>query len=312
MGHQRLGSWGLLAFPDFLHDFGQFVNAIELGVIGKEISVYQFLTRVSLYLLLMPAVENHRSMTSDDIVKIRLLTNRWVVLLGVCILAGIRWFVMSSPLHFMGWMPSAWFRGEVLSVTRQSLNVAASWLFLAIIPGLFTFFLIDRSASIRTIMRDGFLLGKPTNCSKTVSLSITLLVIGAIVIGLIATASIPSLRDTYPIVRSAGNSLWMLIVSCSLTFGLILATEFFYRGIALSTLHKQFGSWAVYLLALVYVLDHVGAPIVELIGSGFVGILLGHLALRVKSLWPGFAIHVGCALTVDLSSLWCDVNLGIL
>jgi membrane protease YdiL (CAAX protease family) len=211
---------------------------------------------------------------------------------------------MSSPGHFTGWLPEAWFRGEPLSLTRYSLNTVASWLFLVLIPGLILVLPRRKGAGVRDLVRDGFFLGRPENWSWKIGGGVLLLLMAAVLTGLLATWLIPSLRESYPVVRTASRSTGMFLVSCSLTVGLILATELFYRGLALSAMQNGFGIGAVPILAAVYALDHIGAPTAELVGSGFTGLLLGTLALRLRSIWPGFIVHAGCALAVDLTSVW--------
>jgi hypothetical protein len=68
-------------------------------------------------------------------------------------------------------------------------------------------------------------------------------------------------------------------------------------------MHRAFGIRAIFLILPVYVLDHVGAPWPELVGSAFTGIALGWLSLRAKSLWPGFLLHLSFAWAVGLGAL---------
>jgi membrane protease YdiL (CAAX protease family) len=83
---------------------------------------------------------------------------------------------------------------------------------------------------------------------------------------------------------------------------LLLCTELFYRGFALRSVARSWPRAAALIVLPIYVLDHVGAPMPELVGSAAAGLILGQLALVTRSIWPGFAIHVACALAVDLGT----------
>jgi membrane protease YdiL (CAAX protease family) len=48
---------------------------------------------------------------------------------------------------------------------------------------------------------------------------------------------------------------------------------------------------------------HFEKPIVETLAALGAGVILGTLAMRTRSIWLGFAIHVSVALTMDLLAL---------
>ena len=211
-------------------------------------------------------------------------------------LAAARWYAMSTPEHFTPLLPAAWFAGEARSLTRAVLNAGCSSLFLVLLP-------LALAAVTRVNSRRLWGLVRPRFSSPALRRLVRSLIPGAVLLGVLAAALIPNVRLTYPVFRAAGQGVDSVLLSCGLTLALILATELFYRGAALFSLERGFGTWAVYLLLPVYVLDHLGAPTAELAGSLVAGALLGHLALSCRSLWPGFAVHACCALAVDLTSL---------
>jgi hypothetical protein len=240
--------------------------------------------------------------------------NRWVILAAVALLAGLRWLLMSSPAHFTPWLPAHWFRGDALGVTRLGANVFCCAVLLVAFPALMVV-LVRRRHLVPTGAREHrppalasmgslFGVGRPQLGSGWLSVGVGLLWIGAVLVGLGATYWLAPLREAYPIVRAAGRDPQMLIVSSLLTGILLLTTELFYRGIALSVAYEKTGVAAVYLLAPIYALDHVGAPAAEAVASAFAAILLAHLALATRSIWHGFVAHLLCALSVDWSSLW--------
>ncbi len=220
---------------------------------------------------------------------------RWAVLAAVAALAGARWWIMSSPDHF-AWLPAAWLQGEARSLTRAVLNVASCWVVLVMLPWGVLAALGQRGPELLGLQR-------PRVTSKLWLVAAGLLPFLAGLLGLLAVRYVPALRDAYPVFHTASRSPGGVLLSCGLTASLILATELFYRGVALFSLERGFGAWTVYLLLPIYVLDHLGAPVAEVAGSAAAGLLLGHMALAGRSVWPPFLIHASCALVVDLASM---------
>lgn len=219
-------------------------------------------------------------------------SGRWGVLAAAALLAAARWYLMSDPAHF-DFLPAAWFWGETRSLTRAALNSGCSWLLLVLAP-------LVLLAALGRNNPGSWGLARPRLASPGLRWLIRALLPAAVLLGVAAVLWVPGVRESYPVFRAAGCSPGNLLLSGALTLALIAATELFYRGAALFALERGFGRSAVYLLLPIYVLDHVGAPGAELAGSALTGALLGHLALRTRSIWPGLAIHVACALSVDL------------
>jgi hypothetical protein len=221
-------------------------------------------------------------------------SKRWLVVIAA--LAAARWLAMSSPAHFAPWLPATWFRGSAYSLTRSALNVACSWLFLVLLPAALL------AARYRPEERPawGLSLAFTRRVPPWLIPSLTL---AGIAFGTIAAWLSSDLRSYYPIYQDAGRSAPHLLLGEGLTFALILATELFYRGAPLFLLERHFGRAAVYLLVPIYTLDHLGATPGEFAASALAGLLLGHLALRTRSIWPGLAAHAACALSVDVTAV---------
>jgi uncharacterized protein len=49
---------------------------------------------------------------------------------------------------------------------------------------------------------------------------------------------------------------------------------------------------------------HFGKPWLEATGAIFFGLFLGILAMRSKSIWGGFGVHAGVAISMDIASLY--------
>ena len=55
---------------------------------------------------------------------------------------------------------------------------------------------------------------------------------------------------------------------------------------------------------LSYALIHIYKPFPEAVGSIIAGYVLGWLALRTRSIWPGVFVHCSVALAMDTLALW--------
>ncbi len=71
--------------------------------------------------------------------------------------------------------------------------------------------------------------------------------------------------------------------------------EFLFRGFVLSSLNRLSGMWAVILSSILFGLMHVLTSNVlaveRFLPSTFMGLILGYIALRTRSLWPGIVVH---------------------
>jgi membrane protease YdiL (CAAX protease family) len=52
-----------------------------------------------------------------------------------------------------------------------------------------------------------------------------------------------------------------------------------------------------------YVMIHFGKPLPETLGAIIAGLVLGHLALKSRSVWLGIATHVIVATSMDFAAL---------
>lgn len=95
-----------------------------------------------------------------------------------------------------------------------------------------------------------------------------------------------------------------------LYFAQFAAVEFFFRGFLVQGLRSTFGYAAIYLSLLPYCMIHFGKPLPEVLASLAAGLVLGHLSLASRSIWPGIALHIYAAATMDLAVLWRKGLLG--
>jgi len=107
----------------------------------------------------------------------------------------------------------------------------------------------------------------------------------------------------YPFYKQAGRS-WFDFISWELLYLLqFLCLEFFFRGYILNALRPAIGANAIWVMCVPYLMIHFPKLWLEATGAILFGFFLGILALRSKSIWGGFFVHAGIAVTMDLASL---------
>lgn len=125
-----------------------------------------------------------------------------------------------------------------------------------------------------------------------------------IVLGCVVVVSFsPSFANYYPFYKQAQRSwsdlvLWELLYAAQ-----FFSLEFFFRGYWLQACKRTMGSAAIFAMIVPYCMIHYGKPWLEAIAAIFAGVVLGTLALRTRSIWSGFLIHVSVALSMDLAAL---------
>ncbi len=63
------------------------------------------------------------------------------------------------------------------------------------------------------------------------------------------------------------------------------------------------GSHAIWAMMVPYCMIHFGKPWPETVAAIVAGLALGTLALRYRSIWAGFLVHVSVAVSMDVASL---------
>lgn len=107
----------------------------------------------------------------------------------------------------------------------------------------------------------------------------------------------------YPFYDHASRSWLDLLVWEMLYLTQFLLLEFFFRGFLLHSLRPLYGSAAIWIMIVPYCMLHFPKPWLEATGSIFFGLFLGILALRSRSIWGGFLVHAGVAISMDFASL---------
>lgn len=137
---------------------------------------------------------------------------------------------------------------------------------------------------------------------------------GGIYLGLFAVAlpfvviasATGDFQEHYPIleITSGETGFWgELAIWWPVYAAQFVAIEAFFRGVLVLGLSRWFGSMAILLAAVPYMMIHFVKPPAEAAASIVGGVVLGFLALRTRSIVWGIALHIAVAASMDLASL---------
>ncbi|MFZ0488303.1 MAG: CPBP family intramembrane glutamic endopeptidase [Arenicellales bacterium] len=114
-------------------------------------------------------------------------------------------------------------------------------------------------------------------------------------------SSAPSFYHFYPMYKPVDLAHWATYeVVYLLQF---VCVEFFFRGFALFRLESRFGLHAVTLMVIPYALIHIHKPLPEAVAAIVAGLVLGTLAIKSRSIWPGVLVHTSVAFMMDVFAL---------
>jgi len=183
--------------------------------------------------------------------------------------------------------------------TSLWLSAAASWLLILGVPLLTTWY---RNIQFSTTYR----LAGPTGARWRVLLPAIVLIAASAwmiaheIILLAQTVGIGVIQfDQFERVAEFQERLKQLplvLVLLTLAVTPAICEEVLFRGFVLSSLHKKSTTWAIVLSALLFGLMHVLTAnvlaIERFLPTTFMGLILGWLAIRTASIWPGMLLHV--------------------
>jgi len=107
----------------------------------------------------------------------------------------------------------------------------------------------------------------------------------------------------YPFYKQAGRSWFDFIAWEALYLTQFACLEFFFRGFIIHSLRPAIGANAVWVMCVPYLMIHFPKLWIEASGAILFGLFLGILALRSRSIWGGFFVHAGIAVSMDIASL---------
>lgn len=124
-----------------------------------------------------------------------------------------------------------------------------------------------------------------------------------VLLAVIAVSFTEEFATYYPFYTDAHRSLFDFAVWESLYVAQFLSLEFFFRGFMIQPLRRVMGSSCIFAMMIPYVMIHFGKPMPECFAAIIAGVVLGTLALRTRSIWAGFLIHVSVALSMDVAAI---------
>ena len=107
----------------------------------------------------------------------------------------------------------------------------------------------------------------------------------------------------YPFYGEAHRSSFDFCTWEALYIAQFLALEYFFRGFMMQPLRRIMGSSSIFAMIIPYVMIHIGKPLPECFAAVIAGVVLGTLAIRTRSIWAGFLIHVSVALSMDIAAI---------
>ena len=111
----------------------------------------------------------------------------------------------------------------------------------------------------------------------------------------------PAFNEFYPLYKPI--SLRDLLVYEAIYLTQFFAVEFFYRGFCLFRFERLAPGLGIFIMVIPYALLHIHKPFPEALGSIVAGLILGALALKSRSIWPGVLTHCTVALSADVFAL---------
>lgn len=126
---------------------------------------------------------------------------------------------------------------------------------------------------------------------------------GIVLLCVIAVAHTGEFATYYPFYKAASRSwkdffLWEIAYAAQ-----FFCLEYYFRGFLVFSIGRSIGSAAIFAMVVPYCMIHYGKPVLETLGAIVAGTVLGTLALRTRSIWSGFLIHVTVAVSMDVAAL---------
>ena len=107
-------------------------------------------------------------------------------------------------------------------------------------------------------------------------------------------------QEVYPFYDGDGAGLLAFEFAYGASF---IALEFFFRGFLVFAGQPVLGVYAIPVMAMSYCLLHLGKPLPETVASLVGGLILGYLALRLRSILAGVVAHLTMAWGMDAAVL---------
>ena len=130
------------------------------------------------------------------------------------------------------------------------------------------------------------------------------LCLAVVIPAMLIVAQQPDFGTYYPFYKLSSRSWFDFLAWEAIYFVQFFALELFFRGWMLGALRRNFGAGAVFVMAVPYCMIHFGKPYLESNGAIVAGVVLGSLAMRTRSIYAGFLVHITVAFSMDFLALW--------
>jgi membrane protease YdiL (CAAX protease family) len=114
----------------------------------------------------------------------------------------------------------------------------------------------------------------------------------------------PDFGSYYPFYKQSSRSVFDFLAWEAMYWVQFFSLELFFRGWMVGALRRTLGSSAIFVMAVPYCMIHYGKPYLEAHGAVVAGVVLGSLAMRTRSIYSGFLLHITVAAGMDLLSLY--------
>jgi len=171
--------------------------------------------------------------------------------------------------------------------------------FLATLILFFLFPLVIIKLVFREKLKDyGFSLGDKRYGLRFIIITIPLIVTPIMILG----AYMSQVRAEYPLSKLVQDKASVLLLyEFSYVLLYYVGWEFFFRGYMLFGLREKFGdTYAILLQVIPSSILHFNKPEPEFLGSIILGLVLGYLALRTRSILYPLIIHSYIGVSTDL------------
>ena len=121
----------------------------------------------------------------------------------------------------------------------------------------------------------------------------------------VLASTTPAFHAKYPFYTLVpGEGIWPHMVVWWAVYALqFAALEMFFRGFMLHGLEQRLGYLSIFVMIIPYNMLHFGKPVTEALAAIVGGAVLGYLSLRTRTVWWGALLHIGIAMTMDISVL---------
>lgn len=220
--------------------------------------------------------------------------NIYIILLSAPVLLSVYWYYCQS--NFFATAFTEWASDPMFDFWSHILQFVCFFVLVFIIPAIFV------KTNLKQKLGDfGIGLG-----DKKLGFIISAIFVPLLAGSLYFLTNDPKIIAEYPLAKILHEKpdlvLWYEL---SYIIFYYIAWEFYFRGFLLFGLEKRFGGFnAILIQTISSCLIHIGKPDGETLGSIVFGVALGILALRTRSIWYGFLIHITLGVMTDLYVLY--------